>query len=74
MTRILTNVGALAALDTLRSISGSMEMTQKQVSSGYRVATATDTRLKAPQTQEQLGIQALQIANASADNVMQLFR
>lgn len=42
MTSILTNAGALAALDTLRSISGSMEKTQKQVSSGYRVATATD--------------------------------
>lgn len=32
------------------------------------------TRLKALQTQEQLGIQALQIANASSDNIMQLFR
>lgn len=32
------------------------------------------TRLKALQTQEQLGIQALQIANASADSILQLFR
>lgn len=31
------------------------------------------TRLKALQTQEQLGIQALQIANTSADTIMQLF-
>lgn len=32
------------------------------------------TRLKALQTQEQLGIQALQIANTSADSILQLFR
>lgn len=32
------------------------------------------TRLKALQTQEQLGIQALQIANADADSILQLFR
>lgn len=32
------------------------------------------TRLKALQTQEQLGIQALQIANAGADSILQLFR
>lgn len=42
MTSILTNTGAIAALNTLRSISGSLEKTQNQVSSGYRVATATD--------------------------------
>lgn len=32
------------------------------------------TRLKALQTQEQLAIQSLQIANANAENIMQLFR
>lgn len=32
------------------------------------------TRLKALQTQEQLAIQALQIANSNAESVMQLFR
>ncbi|MBL0375515.1 hypothetical protein JJB09_26255 [Rhizobium sp. KVB221] len=32
------------------------------------------TRLKAMQTQEQLGLQALQIANTNADNALQLFR
>ena len=31
-------------------------------------------KLKALQTQEQLGIQALQIANTSADTILQLFR
>ncbi len=31
-------------------------------------------RLKALQTQEQLAIQALQIANSDASNIMQLFR
>ncbi|WP_426122456.1 flagellin [Pararhizobium sp. PWRC1-1] len=32
------------------------------------------TRLKALQTQEQLGIQSLQIANANSENIMALFR
>jgi flagellin len=31
-------------------------------------------RLKALQTQEQLGIQSLQIANSNSENVLQLFR
>ena len=34
----------------------------------------TSTRLKALQTREQLGIQALQIANSNAQNILQLFR
>ncbi|MNL59637.1 Flagellin [compost metagenome] len=32
------------------------------------------TRLKALQTQEQLAIQSLQIANSNAGNILQLFR
>ncbi|WP_440531386.1 flagellin [Sinorhizobium fredii] len=32
------------------------------------------TRLKALQTQEQLAVQALQIANSNAGNILQLFR
>jgi flagellin len=32
------------------------------------------TRLKALQTQQQLGIQSLQIANTNAENILQLFR
>jgi flagellin len=32
------------------------------------------TRLKALQTQQQLAIQSLQIANSSSETVMQLFR
>lgn len=42
MTSILTNSAAMAALNTLRSMSGSMEKTQNQVSSGLRVGTASD--------------------------------
>ncbi|SDA39697.1 flagellin C-terminal helical region [Sinorhizobium sp. NFACC03] len=34
----------------------------------------TSTRLKELQTREQLGIQALQIANSNAQNILQLFR
>ena len=42
MTSILTNVAALGALDTLRSIEANMSKTQQAVSSGLRVAGAVD--------------------------------
>nr|CAD6615614.1 Flagellin D [Rhizobium sp. Khangiran2] len=42
MTSILTNVAAMAALQTLRAIDGNMEETQARVSSGLRVGTASD--------------------------------
>lgn len=42
MTSILTNVAAMSALQTLRSISSDMEDTQARVSSGLRVGGASD--------------------------------
>ncbi|WP_117190939.1 flagellin N-terminal helical domain-containing protein [Rhizobium terrae] len=42
MTSILTNIAAMAALQTLRSIDRDMETTQARVSSGMRVQTAAD--------------------------------
>lgn len=42
MTSILTNTSAMAALQTLRGISGGLSDTQQQVSSGLRVETAAD--------------------------------
>lgn len=42
MTSILTNVPAMAALQTLRGINSNLEATQAHVSSGYRVAKAAD--------------------------------
>ncbi|WP_440981713.1 flagellin N-terminal helical domain-containing protein [Shinella sumterensis] len=42
MTSILTNVAAMSALQTLRSIGTSMETTQDRVSSGMRVGEASD--------------------------------
>lgn len=42
MTSIMTNAAAMAALQTLRSIDSNLEMTQRRVSSGYRVETAAD--------------------------------
>lgn len=42
MTSLMTNAAAMAALQTLRSIDSDMEMTQERVSSGLRVATASD--------------------------------
>ena len=42
MSSILTNISAMAALSTLRTISQSMEQTQNHISSGYRVDRASD--------------------------------
>jgi len=42
MTSILTNIAAMAALQTLRSIDSKMEDTQARVSTGLRVGTASD--------------------------------
>ncbi|MGR9190486.1 flagellin N-terminal helical domain-containing protein [Rhizobium leguminosarum] len=42
MTSIITNNGAMAALQTLRAVNGVLEKTQHQVSSGLRVANASD--------------------------------
>ncbi|MGO6736483.1 flagellin [Rhizobium ruizarguesonis] len=42
MSSIITNNGALAALGTLRSISGRLTDTSQQMSSGLRVAAASD--------------------------------
>lgn len=42
MTSILTNIAAMSALQTLRSIGSSMEDTQARVSSGMRVGEASD--------------------------------
>ncbi|MGD9477942.1 flagellin [Shinella sp. G-2] len=42
MTSILTNVAAMSALQTLRTIGNDMETTQGRVSSGMRVGVAAD--------------------------------
>ena len=42
MTSILTNDAAMSALQTLRSINNNLEDTQNRVSSGFRVAKASD--------------------------------
>jgi flagellin len=42
MSSIMTNVSAISALKTLRSIAGDMEDTQNKISTGYRVDSASD--------------------------------
>jgi flagellin len=42
MTSILTNIAAMAALQTLRSVGSDLESTQNRVSTGLRVGTASD--------------------------------
>lgn len=42
MTSIMTNSAAMAALQTLRTIDSNMQTTQARISSGYKVANASD--------------------------------
>lgn len=42
VTSILTNTSAMAALQTLRTVGANLQQTQQQVSTGLRVATASD--------------------------------
>ncbi|MCD4661063.1 MAG: hypothetical protein K8S26_13930 [Agrobacterium sp.] len=42
MTSILTNTSAAMALATLRTINSQLNRNQNEVSTGYRVATASD--------------------------------
>jgi flagellin len=42
MTSIMTNTSALAALKTLRTISGELDKTQNDISTGLRVSSASD--------------------------------
>jgi len=42
MTSILTNTSATVTLSTLRAINGQLDRNQHEVSTGYRVATASD--------------------------------
>lgn len=45
MTSILTNLSAIAALQTLRTLSNDLQNVQGQVSSGLRVGQAKTTPL-----------------------------
>ncbi|MEP6566646.1 MAG: flagellin, partial [Mesorhizobium sp.] len=42
MSSIMTNASALTALQSLNNTNKSLEMTQSRISTGYRVATASD--------------------------------
>ena len=42
MTSILTNNGAMVALQTLQSVNNDLDDTQKQISTGNEVGTASD--------------------------------
>src|SRR5215470_1807698 len=42
MSSLLTNTAAMTALQTLRSVNSSLETTQSRISTGFRVATASD--------------------------------
>src|ERR1051325_2898144 len=42
MSSLLTNTAAMTALQTLRSVNANLETTQNRISTGQRVATASD--------------------------------
>src|SRR4051812_15972250 len=42
MSSLLTNTAAMTALQTLRNVNANLETTQNRISTGYRVATASD--------------------------------
>ena len=81
MSQRMTDVGAnLGALDSRiemqqEFVVGLRDVIERGVG---RLVDADmneeSTRMKALQTQQQLGIQALSIANSSADSVLSLFR
>lgn len=89
MTSIHTNVGAISALQTLRSISSQMGETQRQVSTGLRVGTASDNAaywsiattmrsdnmaLSAVQDALGLGAAKLDVAYVATENITELLK
>ena len=42
MTSIMTNAGAMTALQSLKATNNSINQTQNRISTGYRVAEASD--------------------------------
>ena len=42
MSSLLTNTAAMTALQTLRNVNSALETTQNRISTGQRVATASD--------------------------------
>jgi len=77
MTDAATNLGAVKSRITLQSefVSNLMDAIDRGV--GQLVdadMNAESTRLQALQVQQQLGVQALSIANSSSQNILSLFR
>lgn len=77
MTSTASSLGSLQSRISMQDnfVSSLMDVIDKGVG---RLVDADmneeSTRLKALQTQQQLGIQALSIANANAENILQLFK
>jgi flagellin len=77
MTSTASSLGSLQSRISMQDnfVSSLMDVIDKGIG---RLVDADmneeSTRLKALQTQQQLGIQALSIANANAENILQLFK
>lgn len=80
LQKVISGTSTLGAITTRIDIQESFVQTlMDSIDKGIGRLVDADmdeasTRLKALQTQEQLAIQSLQIANADAENIMQLFR
>ena len=75
MDSILNNSAALSELQALQKTQQSRATVQNPVSTGLVDADMNEasTRLQALQTQEQLGIQSLSVANQNAALILKLF-
>lgn len=73
LNSVNTNVGALIALQSLNATNSALAATQKQVSTGYRVADATDDGAAYAVAQGvRAGVSALTSANQQLGNVQGL--
>ena len=87
LNSVNTNMGATIALQSLNATNSALQMTQKHISTGYRVSDATDDgaayavaqRVRSDvnaltSANQQLGTQALSIANQAPQSLLSLFK
>ncbi|MBP2534876.1 flagellin [Agrobacterium tumefaciens] len=80
LQKVISGASALGAVNTRIDMQTNFAQTlMDSINNGIGRLVDTDmdeasTRLKALQTQQQLAVQSLQIANSNAENILQLFR
>jgi len=90
MNSVNTNISSMVALQSLNRTSDQLSVVQKCISTGFRVADAKDdggafavtqavrakesAKLQSLQIRQQLGTQAMSIANQAPQTLLSLFR